>query len=91
MELGLGVVVVGEMLSLEPAEQPPLGGGDVAGGPALDRVGDLRVCVDVVDRFGAFERQRRVFSVSYVTSSGSVYRLSSSRALTVGTAAVDPD
>ena len=41
VELGLGVIVVGEMLALEPAEQPPLGRRDVAGGPALDRIGDL--------------------------------------------------
>ena len=40
VELGLGVEVVGEARVLEPAQQPPLGRGEVAGLPALDRVGD---------------------------------------------------
>ena len=60
VKLGLGVVVVGEVLALEPAQQPPLGRRDVAGGPAFDRVGDLGRGVDVVDRLGPVERERRV-------------------------------
>src|SRR5207245_7600701 len=40
VQLRLGVEVVREALPLEPAEQAPLGGGDVAGSAALDRIGD---------------------------------------------------
>ncbi len=60
MELCFGIKVIGEAFALEPAEQAPLGGSDVAGGPTLDRVSDLLVGVDVVDRLGTVERQRRI-------------------------------
>ena len=56
VELGFGVIVVGELLAFEPTDEPPLGRRDVAGGPALDRVGDFGTEVDMVDRLRSFKR-----------------------------------
>src|ERR1700722_7559908 len=36
VKLRLGVIVVGKVPAFEPAQEPPLGGCDVAGGPAFD-------------------------------------------------------
>ena len=59
VELGVGVEVVAEALALEPAEQAPLGRGEMTGLPALDRIGAFRVFRNVVVRLGPVERQRR--------------------------------
>ena len=43
MELGLSVIIVGEMLALEPAQKPPFRRRNVAGRPPLDRVSESRL------------------------------------------------
>src|SRR5262249_24298971 len=57
VKLRLGIQVVSEPLSLQPAQQPPFRRREVAGHSALDRVRDLLGNGNVIDRFRPVERE----------------------------------
>ena len=60
MQVRLGVVVVAEAFPLHPPQQPPLRRREVAACSTHDRIVDLSVFRDRVNRLGPIERQRRV-------------------------------
>ena len=57
MKLGFAENIMSESFTLQPADQTPLGRSKMAGGSSFDRVGNLNLFRDMVDRFRTVEGQ----------------------------------